>query len=328
MTKTSVAKQYRKKYPDKPTRALSRILYKENKLLFKDDEDARFFLRNIEGKTGEIGKETAKKTEFFKEEARPVNPYKLPDSDQELFVPFLIPKGHKKGLILNDIHLPYHDVEALTAAIDFGKKEKPDFIFLNGDVLDFHQLSYFQKDPRKKRFDEELKMFSEFIATLKKIFKCKIYYKFGNHEERYDSFLYQKAGELVGVEEFSLEEIIKKRADVTVIRDKRLVVMNGLPFIHGHEFGRGVFNPVNAARGLFLQAKHTAVKGDCHTSSEHTDPDIFRKLMTTWSVGCLCGLTPRWLPLNKWNHGFAVIELIGTKEYKMRNYRIENGKVY
>jgi predicted phosphodiesterase len=329
MTKANVARAYRKLHPDKPTLALARLMYndKNNNQLFKDLEDARTSLRYIEGKFGEKNKfKTVRNSEFYKEGERPKNPYKLPESDAESFEPFHI-KG-KKGLILNDIHLPYHDIAALTAALDFGKKEKPDFIFLNGDVLDFHQLSYFQKDPRKKRFSEELDMFGEFISTLHKLFKCKIYYKFGNHEERYDSFLFQKAGELVGVEEFSLEEIIKKRADVTVIRDKRLVVMNGLPFIHGHEFGRGVFSPVNAARGLFLQAKHSCVKGDCHTSSEHTDPDIFGKLITTWSVGCLCGLTPKWLPLNKWNHGFAIIELDGTKSYKMRNFRVDKGKVY
>lgn len=325
--KATTARQYRNKFADKPTKALARIMREENKTLFKDDEDARLSLRYIEGKAGDKNRKYTKDTPYFKPAARPYNPYSLPKSDKEDFEPYHI-RGHKKGLILNDIHLPYHDIDALTAALDLGKKEKPDFIFLNGDILDFHQLSYFQKDPRKKRFDEELKMFSDFIATLKKIFKCKIYYKFGNHEERYDSFIYQKAGELVGVEEFSLEEIIKKRADVEVIRDKRLVVMNGLPFIHGHEFGRGVFSPVNAARGLFMQAKHSAVKGDCHTTSEHTDPDIFGKLITTWSVGCLCGLTPKWLPLNRWNHGVAIIELEGTKGFKIRNYRIDKGKIY
>jgi hypothetical protein len=93
----------------------------------------------------------------------------------------------------------------------------------------------------------------------------KIYFKFGNHEERYEKFLFQKAKELVGVPEFELENIIKARAEgIEIIKDKRLVVMNGLPFVHGHEFGRRLFSPVNAARGLILQAKHSAVKGDCH----------------------------------------------------------------
>ena len=330
MTKRQVAREYRAEYGmEMSTLKLARILRKKEPLLFNDVEHARHVLRQIEGKAGEKSKKNSLSVapEFVIEGDRPRNPYKLPDSDEEEFKPFNI-KGHKKGLIINDIHLPYHSVSALTAMIESAKKEDPDFIFLNGDIVDFHSISFFMRDPRKKRFSEELDMLKEFIGRLKAIFNCKIYYKFGNHEERYDSFLFQKAGELVGVEEFSLETLIKNRVpDITIIRDKRLVVIGGLPFIHGHEFGRGVFSPVNAARGLFLQAKHSAVKGDCHNTSEHPEPDIFGKPMMCFSVGCLCGLTPKWLPLNKWNHGFATIEIIGLNKYKFRNYRIYNGEV-
>lgn len=325
--KSDLAREYRTRFPNKPTKALARILYKDNNLLFKDEEGARHTLRYIEGKTGDRDRKKVDKTDFFKAGSRSLNPYNLPKSDEDIYEPYVI-KGHKRGLILNDIHLPYHSEAALIATFDFATKEKPDFIFINGDLLDFHLLSYFMKDPRKKRFSEELDMMQDFLVELKRIFKCKIYFKFGNHEERYDSFLYQKAHELKGVKEFELENIIKARVpDIEIIRDKRLVVMNGLPFIHGHEFGRSFFSPVNAARGLFLQAKHSCVKGDCHTTSEHTEPDIFGKIMTTYSIGALCGLTPKWLPINKWNAGFAMIDLDGKDKYRFRNYRIYKGEV-
>ncbi len=328
MKKIEIALEYRNKFGfEMPTLKLARILYNENKLFFKDVEEARYTLRRIENKSSTHTKKF-EKFEKLVPKKRPLNPYKIPKSDEEIFTPYIIPQKYKRGLIISDIHLPYHNEKALISVFNFGKKFKPDFIFINGDLLDFHQLSYFMKDPRKKRFNEELEMMKNFIEELNRVFKCKIFYKFGNHEERYDHFLFQKAHELVGVEEFNLEEIIKKRVpDVEIIRDKRIVVMNGLPFIHGHEFGRGIFNPVNAARGLFLQAKHSAVKGDCHTTSEHVETNIFGNIMTTWSVGCLCGLTPKWLPLNKWNHGFATIELIGNKNYKFRNYRISKGEI-
>lgn len=327
--KTEIAKGFRLKYGiEMPTAKLARIMYNEHPECFTTVESARTLLRRIEGKSGEKERKNITDKSLFISENRYSKPYSLPKSDEESFEPFII-KGHKKGFIINDIHLPYHSVSALTAAINFARKEKPDFIFLNGDIVDFHAVSYFQKDPRKKRFSEELDILQQFISELHKIFKgVKIYYKFGNHEERYDNFLYQKAHELKGVDEFELEAVVKKRCpNITIIRDKRIVVMNGLPFIHGHEFGRGVFNPVNAARGLFLQAKHSAVKGDCHTSSEHTEPNIFGKIMTTYSVGCLCGLTPKWLPMNKWNHGFAMIDVSDKNKFKFRNYRIYNGEV-
>lgn len=330
--KVKCARKYRKEHGmEMPTLKLARIMYAENYQLFTTVEDARTSLRYIEGKAGQPPGEvrkTIKNTEFYKSEARPLNPYKLPESDEEPFEPFLV-TGHKRVLIICDVHLPYHSIEAITATFDFAKKEKPDAIFINGDMLDFHGLSFFEKDPRKKVFATELAIFKEFFQTLQKIFNCKIYFKFGNHEERYESFLFKKAKELVGVEEFELENIIKARAEgIEVIKDKRIVDIGGLPFVHGHEFGKRQFSPVNAARGLFLQAKHSCVKGDCHNTSEHPEPDLFGKLMTTWSVGCLSGLHPRWLPINKWNNGFGMLDIdTGGVKYQFRNYRIYQGKV-
>jgi predicted phosphodiesterase len=328
-TKADIARQYRSMYgAEMPAKKLGRIMFEDNRLLFKDAEEARNHLRYIAGKSGEANiSKGITSSGFFEKEARPLNPYNLPKSDAETFDPFVMP-FFEKVLIMNDVHLPYHDLPALTAAIDFGVANNPNAILLNGDILDIHKLSYFEKDPRKKNFSEELDIFKDFMSFLQNQFKCPIYYKFGNHEERYDKFLQEKAKELVGVEEFELENIIQKRADCIVIRDKRIIINNGLPYVHGHDFGRGVFSPVNAARGLFNQAKHSCVKGDCHTTSEHTEPDMFKKVITTYSVGALCGLTPKWLPLNKWNHGVAIQHNTAEGRYRLENRRIENGEIY
>jgi predicted phosphodiesterase len=323
MQPIDIARKYRDKYGiEVPTLKLARILYNENKLSFKDVEAARTTLRRIEGKKGD--KDYSKAT--HKTPNRPYNPYNLPDSDAKEYKPFNMPFYEKVG-VMNDIHVPYHNIPAVTAAIDFLKKSEINALFLNGDVLDIHPLSYFERDPKAKRFNEELDTMKRLFEILQKELKCKIYFKFGNHEERYDKFLLQKAHELVGVEEFELENIVKRRFDCEVIRDKRLVIINGLPYVHGHEFGRGVFSPVNAARGLFNQAKHSAVKGDCHTTSEHTETDVMGKIMTTYSVGALCDLNPKWLPLNKWNHGVAVQHNSGKNKYLLENRRIFKGEI-
>lgn len=310
-----------------PRRKQARILYNENPLMYSDEEVARHILRYLAGKSGQRMKaHLGPNTEFIELENRPMNPYNLPDSDAEDFTPFEMP-FYKKVFIINDLHLPYHDIPALTSALDYGLHHTPDAIFINGDALDIHQLSHFERDPSKKHFDEELNVFAQFMEILNDRFKCKIYFKFGNHEERYQKFLFQKARELSGVREFNLDNIVKARADCEVIKNKRIVVINGLPYIHGHEYGRGVFSPVNAARGLFLQTKHSAVKGDCHTTSEHNEPDIFGRIMTTYSVGALCGLTPQWLPLNKWNHGCAMQFNSDDHVYSLENKRIYKGKI-
>lgn len=264
ITKADLARKYRKQYPDYPNKKLARIMYKENPLLFTNEETARHKLRYIEGNAGVKDAKSAKNTEFYTGKARPLNPYNLPPSDETDYKPFKLKAS--RLLLLSDIHVPYHSIEALTATFNYAKKEKPDAILLNGDTLDFFGLSKFCKDPRKRKFADELDAFKTLIEVIQKNFPgAKLYFKMGNHEERYFHFLWMKAKELVGVPEFELENIIKARANgITIISDKRIIQTNGLNIIHGHEFASGFFSPVNVARGLFLRGKTSAIQGHNH----------------------------------------------------------------
>ena len=212
---------------------------------------------------------------------------------------------------------------------DFCKKEKPDLLILNGDTLDCFQLSRFDKDPKKRSFAGELDIMKSLIQVFEKVLKCKIIFKKGNHSERYEQFLRMKAKELIGVEEFELNNIINARVNgIDVIGDKRIIHANKLNIIHGHEFSQGFFSPVNVARGLALRAKASAIQGHNHQSSEHTSIDINGKVMTTWSTGALCQLHPQYAPINNWNLGFAVIDLDSNGEdFNVRNKRIYKGKI-
>lgn len=329
MTKTDIARHWRGKHPDMPTLKLARIIYGKNKLLFKDTEDARSKLRYIEGKSGGAqAKKCAANAPFVKEEARPYNPYKLPESDEAEYKPYIF-KGHKRIAIFSDIHVPYHNIPALTAAIQFTKKEKPDALLLNGDTLDCHRLSRYTKDPEKRNFPQELETFKQLIDVFERELKCKIYFKIGNHEERYQNFLREKAKELVGVDEIEFSNIIRARArGIEIIGDKRYMMMNDLCGIHGHEYVGGISAPVNPARGLFLRSKVSCFQGHNHQTSEHTEPTLTGKMVTTFSLGCLSELHPEYMPLNKWNHGFAIVDLDQNKKnYEFRNKRILNGQV-
>ena len=108
MTKASVARSYRDKFGmGMPTLKLARIMYNENKLLFKHVEDARQYLRQIEGKSMKAGR-GVKVTHPAPE--RPRNPYKLPASDETEFTPYEF-KGHKRIAIFSDIHWYLHQTQ-------------------------------------------------------------------------------------------------------------------------------------------------------------------------------------------------------------------------
>lgn len=327
--KNDTARSYRDKYGVKiPTATLARIMYEENSLVFSDVEDARTSLRYIEGKKGNRDRKKIKgdNKRYIVEQPRPSNTYGLPDSEETNYEPYIL--NAKRVFVLSDIHLPYHSIDALSTAMQFAEKESPDCILLNGDTLDFHGLSRFVKDPQKRSVAHELKCFSEFMDVLKRVFpQAKIVFKTGNHEERYQHFLWTKAAELTDVKEFDFENIIKSRAEgIEFVTDKRIITINGLNVIHGHEFSTGFFSPVNVARGLFLRAKTSAIQGHNHQTSEHTESDMNGKITTTWSTGCLCELHPAYSPINKWNHGFAIIDS-ASDGFEVRNKRIFKGKV-
>ena len=97
--KTEIAKSYRDKYGwEMPTLKLARIMYEENKILFKDVQDARDFLRYIEGKKGKENRKHQNKN--IPERDR--NPYKLPESDETKYEPFIF--SDRKSTRLNSSH--------------------------------------------------------------------------------------------------------------------------------------------------------------------------------------------------------------------------------
>jgi len=326
-SKISIAREYRTKYGmQMPTLTLAKIMYKENKEAFNTVDHARTILRTIEGKSGTKMRKDIKDKSLYMTEERPKNPWKLPESEETKYEPFIIKA--KKLAVLSDIHIPYHSVAALSAALDFIQAEKPTAILLNGDTIDMYALSRFQKDPRKRSVAHELQATRDFLDVLSQ-FGAKIYFKIGNHEERYENYLMRVAPELLGVREFELKHLLELDArGIDLISDKRIMKANDLNIVHGHEFGQSIFSPVNIARGLFLRGKVTAMQGHNHSVSEHTESNMNGEITTTWSLGCLCELNPAYLPINKWAHGMAIVDLSDNgKDFHVRNYRIHKGKI-
>lgn len=333
--KSTTAREYRVKYKDKPTLALARIMYNSNKELFKDVEDARVILRYIEGKMGAKARKTVAEKSFVVEEARPYNPYRLPDSDETDYSPHIV-HGKRIGVI-NDVHIPYHSISALTVAIRFLKKSKIDLLIINGDFWDFYGLSRFLKDPRKRKFGDEIKIGIQILNLLQRELKCKIIFKPGNHDDRLLHYLWQKLGEideladLEEIKELSLETIVRKRApnlDIEFVGTKQIIKAGELNIVHGHEFASSIMSPVNIARGLYLRAKANTMCGHHHRSSEHTERDISGKMVTTWSIGCLSELHPEYMPINSWNHGVALIEMDEGGMFQVHNKRIFNDQIF
>lgn len=264
---------------------------------------------------------------LHREMARNINPFGLPTSDEVNYQPYTMPKKCRRILLLPDIHVPYHNIPALTAALQYGLDEGADTILINGDFLDCYSISSFEKDPRNRGFSEELNMGRDILGTIRDLFpKAHMVYQLGNHEDRYERFMKSKAPELLGIEEFEINNLLwADRFRMDVVRDKRYIESGKLTIIHGHEMsGHGSGNP---ARALYNKTKTHTICGHHHQSGEHTEKNVRGSHVTCWTMGCLSELTPMYRPINKYNHGFGFVVMKKSGDFTVFNKRIVDGKV-
>lgn len=238
-------------------------------------------------------------------------------------------QGERRVLVLSDIHIPFHDVDAIEAAVDWAKREKGvTDILINGDLCDFYQLSSFTRDPKERSVVEELTMAAELVGEVARHFKgAEVHLKLGNHEQRFTRYIQTKAPDLSGLESLTLEAVFAHHVPgVNIVEDWRVMKLGRLVVVHGHEVGRGSGGQ-HPAKWLQQKAQRSALCGHFHRTDEWTTKDALGQVRTSWSVGCLCNLEPDYLPRNQWNHGAALVDVDKAGEFHVRNVRISGGRV-
>lgn len=254
----------------------------------------------------------------------------LPPSDAKALTRFMIDtKGHWG--VIGDIHIPYHDTVTIERFVEECRKRDVAGILLNGDTLDSHEVAFFDVERSAKSYREELELTKQFLSYLRARFPdIRIVWKDGNHEERAGRYCLRRAPAISDLPCVNLPQFVDMaKYGIEYVTDKRIIMLGQLPVIHGHEYRGGISMPVNAARGIFLKAKDTVMVNHFHQTSMHPETTIKDKEIMVWSVGCACGLQPRYNPHGgKWNHGFAMVELDADGGFAVDNRRVlRSGKV-
>jgi len=253
--------------------------------------------------------------------------FNLPKSYEREYTHFHLPKELKNTLVLSDTHIPYHHIAAIEEALNYGLIKKIDSILLNGDIMDCYMLSKFQPDPRERDFGEEIISFQMFIKELNDIFHVPIYYKIGNHEERYEKAMIDHCAEFLKIPHFDFENVLGcKELGLTVIKDQRIIYIGNLAVFHGHELKMHSVN-VNPARTLFLRTHTSSLCAHLHRTSQHTEPALDRDI-TCWSAGHLGDAHPKYAPINKWNWGCARVEKDSSGNFEVINVNLTNNKLF
>jgi len=105
----------------------------------------------------------------------------------------------QKVLIIPDCHVPYHNKKAWNLVLQVAKKWKPDMCVLMGDWVDFYSISSHQKTLKKRDFKREITSANKELDKLDTILgnRTKKVYIEGNHENRLDRYLMDKAPDLL-----------------------------------------------------------------------------------------------------------------------------------
>lgn len=314
-----------RQFPNTATRTLAKRLSESHQVTL---EQARTTVRKVRGNSGDAERKSAT---VPRPNGKAGTKPELPPSIAEPWLPFNLGSGFKLA-VLSDLHIPYHDDRAVRSAVAYCKRRRPDVVLINGDFADFYSISRHQKDPKKRNFRQEVEAVQAGLAWIRSEFKnARIVYKAGNHEERWQHWLWNSAPEICDFERMTLGQWLDAdKYGIEVVTDQRPIMAGRLPILHGHELGKGISAPVNPARGAFLRTLSTIMVGHSHRTSQHTEPDWKHIDTTCWSTGCLCDLSPQYAVVNKWNLGFAFVPVDESGGWHVENLRVSsvNGEVW
>lgn len=237
-----------------------------------------------------------------------------------------LPSHLKKIGILSDIHFPYHDLQALTCAIKHLKEQEIDCLYLNGDIQDFYSISRHEKEKDMRDFKREVDMNRDFLQKLRDLFRTiPIYYKLGNHENRFARALNNDAEEFAQLSDLQFDVFFRlDKLNIIMIEDWQGMEMGDLLVLHGHELqGAGGLNP---SQNLFNKTICNTLISHVHRTSATQKKTGLKQFINTYTTGCLTMLSPKYMPFSGHNHGLAIVEIENGKSV-VQNIQIRDGRI-
>jgi len=304
-------------------RFIATVLHSENPDQFQTIEDARGSVRDALNAKG-----CARKRKSSEELARrfaiiPPQVHELRNTE-----PFVIPTGVRNALWIADVHSRFYDRKALEIAINSGINNRCDSVIILGDFMDFYGYSKFDKNPMTvAQFEDEREWGQDILKLLQDTFGY-VVLKEGNHDIRRQLNIQRLSAsmpELMDLASYS-DSLFFDGCHVNFVEDHRHIRYGKLNGIHGHEYYGG--GGVHVAHNRLNKTFESVISAHSHVGQSKIKPTINGAPMGSWTIGCLCDLSPRYNPKNEWTHGFAVTRKDSTGDFEVENKIIYSGKVF
>ena len=221
-------------------------------------------------------------------------------------------KECKEILIINDLHIPYHDPITVSLVIKVIKDLQPDYICLNGDVIDFYNISRFSTDPsRRLSLQDDLDLTRCILREIKDSSNAKIFMCAGNHEDRLRLYLWNKAPELSELRALDIRRQLG--LDIFGIDyapyDSIVKVNDIFKIEHGDSVSK---HSGWTAKAMYEKRGGCGIVGHSHRFGSHLKT-IDDDTQGWYENACLCDLNPEYVKNPNWQQGFAVVTFIGKR---------------
>lgn len=174
------------------------------------------------------------------------------------------PRMHVSGflgraVIFSDAHWwpGLSDTLAFKALIEVIKETKPKLVIGNGDLLDGARISRFGRSDWSEtpKMLDELEEVKAKCATIRHAYRgARLIRTVGNHDQRFDKYLAQHAGEMEGIEGFRLSDHLKEWEETTSV------------WINGHTVVKHRWHGgIHGAWQNVLKSGVTMITGHTHT---------------------------------------------------------------
>ena len=221
------------------------------------------------------------------------------------------PKRYEMAVVLPDMHVPFHDEQALAPVIRFIQDYKPQKIIQAGDMYDFYELSKFDKDPkREKHLQDEIDEGKQIWRRLKYASpRSELILIEGNHERRLHKYLMRNP-ELHSLTSLRLENVleVKSLGVKVVLAEDDYFLNENLLVTHGASDDGCKLSTKSGytANANLLKKGVSGLQGHSHRLGASFKSD-YKGQKVWYELGCLCKLNPEYSKNPDWQQGFAVV---------------------
>ena len=244
------------------------------------------------------------------------------------------PSNLKRVLVIPDTHHPYVDKKAWELLLVITKDLKPDTIVTMGDFADFYSVSSHSKDAgRLDRFEDEVESVNKALDQLDSLGAKEKIFIAGNHEDRLQRYLNDKAPELNNL--VSVPQIFNlRKRGWRHIPYKQSVSLGKLNLTH--DVGSAGKNAIFQALSTF---QHNVIQGHTHRIAMFVEGNATGTAHVGASFGWLGDKNKvdymHAVKVNRdWAHGFGVVHIepngnVHVQPIVIVDYKcVVNGKLY